>query len=257
MSGYGYGITNFLINIAGGGAVPLVNTKSLAFDGTDDYIDCGNGSELQITSDISVSCWFKTSTSGTGMLISKRNNAVNLYGYQLYISGVGGAYYLKFLVTLNGIVTYTATGSTTVDDGQWHHVLGTIDQNNQISIILDGSTEASNSIGPELFIESNSPLQLGYQMVGGSSYYFNGLMDEVSIFDALVSSSDLRKDGKPANLASVSNLVAWYRMGDNSTFKTPQILMPENTNKDKVSNYSMAFDGVDDSIETTNITELN
>jgi len=107
---------------------PLVNTKSLSFDGADDYIDCGNGSELQITSDISVSCWFKTSTSGTAMLISKRNNAVNLYGYQLYISGVANAYYLRFLVTLNGIVTYTATGSITVDDGQWHHVLGTINR---------------------------------------------------------------------------------------------------------------------------------
>jgi hypothetical protein len=38
-------------------------------------------------------------------------------------------------------------------------------------------------------------------------------------------------------------------MGENSTFKTPQILMPENTNKDKVSNYSMDFDGVDTVIE--------
>jgi len=40
MLGRGYGITNFLINIAGtgGGVAPLVNTKSLAFDGVDDYM---------------------------------------------------------------------------------------------------------------------------------------------------------------------------------------------------------------------------
>jgi hypothetical protein len=35
-------------------------------------------------------------------------------------------------------------------------------------------------------------------------------------------------------------------MGDNGVFKDPQWLLPENSNKDKVSNYSMSFDGSDE-----------
>jgi hypothetical protein len=46
-------------------------------------------------------------------------------------------------------------------------------------------------------------------------------------------------------------------MGENSTFSSPQILMPENTNKDKVSNYSMAFDGVDDYVDCGNDSSLH
>jgi len=55
MLGRGYGITNFLINIAGtgGGVAPLVNTKSLAFDGVDDYMI----TEHAESGDITLSAW--------------------------------------------------------------------------------------------------------------------------------------------------------------------------------------------------------
>jgi len=39
----------------GGGGFP--NTYSLEFDGVDDVVNGGNSSELQITSDISISAW--------------------------------------------------------------------------------------------------------------------------------------------------------------------------------------------------------
>jgi hypothetical protein len=37
-------------------------------------------------------------------------------------------------------------------------------------------------------------------------------------------------------------------MGDNGDYKSPQWLIPNNENKDKVSNYSFEFDGIDDYI---------
>jgi hypothetical protein len=225
---------------------------SMNFDGTDDYIGCGNGSTLQITSNISISCWFKTSfdASGTAMiLLSKRNSALGgtSLGYQLYINSSN---VLVFLITLNGVNTYQAFGTTIINDGQWHHILGTINQNVQISLILDGSTEAIGAIGAQTYIDSGTPFKLGYNQVGAAHYYFDGLMDEVSVFDALVSSGDLRKNGNPADLSNVANLVAWYHMGENSTYKYPQWLLPNNENKDKESNYSLLFDGGDDSITT-------
>ena len=87
---------------------------------------------------------------------------------------------------------------------------------------------------------------------------FNGNIDEVAIW----SGTDLRSDvatiyngGTPGDLSLLSTPPnQFYRMGDNSTYQTPQILMPSDENKNKVSNYSLTFDGVDDSIEFTPIS---
>ena len=45
-------------------------------------------------------------------------------------------------------------------------------------------------------------------------------------------------------------------MGENSNYKSPQWLMPENSNKDKFSNFSYEFDGVDDFFSMGNPTSL-
>jgi len=229
-----------------------ISNYSTAFDGVDQYINCGNASELQIISNISISCWFKTTSSNTMMLISKRNSASPNpgYGYQLYISGN----VLRFLVTLNGINTYTATGTTIINDGEWHHVLGTINQNVQISIILDGSTEASNSIGAESYIESDTPLQLGYNQIGASSYYFEGQIDEFALFDSLVSASSLIDDGSPADISSLPNLISYLKLGEDSIY-TSSWLIP-NVISDSYSKFSFQFDGVDDYIEGTSPTGI-
>lgn len=222
-----------------------ISNYSSSFDGVDQYINCGNASELQITSNISISCWFKTTSSNTMMLISKRDSGSGgtSYGYQLYIAGN----VLRFLVTLNGINTYTATGTTIINDGEWHHVLGTINQNVQISIILDGSTEASNSIGPESFIESDSALQIGYNQIGATSYYFEGQIDEFALFDSLVSASSLIDAGSPADISSLPNLISYLKLGEDSIY-TSSWLIP-NVISDSYSKFSFNFDGVDDSIQ--------
>ena len=50
----------------------ISNDYALEFNGTDEYVSAGNPSELQLTGDISVSSWFKTSDSGTQMHIVGR-----------------------------------------------------------------------------------------------------------------------------------------------------------------------------------------
>tara|TARA_R100001126_G_C4803921_1_gene138338 strand:- start:1 stop:762 length:762 start_codon:yes stop_codon:yes gene_type:complete len=45
-------------------------------------------------------------------------------------------------------------------------------------------------------------------------------------------------------------------MGENSNYKSPQWLMPENSNKDKVSNYSYQFDGVNDFVTVNDDASL-
>jgi hypothetical protein len=210
----------------GGGAGPfeytaIDNNFSMEFDGTN-YLNAGNDDALQLTSDISISCWFKSPSITPGQpLVSKRNNAFNLYGYQAYINSSGE---LQFLVTLSGINTYDARGTTVVTDGQWHHAVFRLKQNDTIDIYLDGQLEATASVGAQSFIESNSDLQIGYQQVGASDYYMVGNIDEVAIWGTMLSEGTIEaiynttndNPGKAADLSETPEgvPVAWYRMGD-------------------------------------------
>jgi hypothetical protein len=201
---------------------PIDNNFSMEFDGTN-YLNAGNDPALQLTSDISISCWFKTSTTGVVQpLVSKRNNAFNLYGYQAYVNSTNE---LQFLVTLAGVNTYQAVGTTnTIVDGQWHHAVFRLKQNDTIDIYLDGQPEATASVGAESFVESNSDLQIGYQQVGASNYYMVGNIDEVALWGTILSEGTIEaiynttndNPGKAADLSETPEgvPVAWYRMGD-------------------------------------------
>jgi hypothetical protein len=80
----------------------------------------------------------------------------------------------------------------------------------------------------------------------------HGSVDELAVFDGHLDSpaevTSIYNGGIPTDLTDKNPLV-WYRMGDNGVYKSPQWLIPSNKNKDKVSNYSMDFDGIDDKIE--------
>ena len=70
MYGYGYGYKNSLV--VGAGAPPpppFVNTKSILFDGVNDYIDLGSSTGLGFTGDFTLSAWIKTSAIGTNQMI--------------------------------------------------------------------------------------------------------------------------------------------------------------------------------------------
>jgi hypothetical protein len=87
--------------------------------------------------------------------------------------------------------------------------------------------------------------RIGY----AAASYFNGNIDEVALWNTTLTPSEISTIATAPSDLSTYNPVAWYRMGDNSTYQTPQILMPSNENKNKVSNWSLQFDGVDDYVD--------
>ena len=133
---------------------------------------------------------------------------------------------------VNVTLTYNGGGKTT---------------SSNYTIYVNGSSVANTTTGA--FAPAANVSKIG---VGNASAYFDGNIDEVSIWNIeLISSqvSNYYNSGTPTNLAGESGLVAWYRMGDNGIYKSPQWLLLENINKDKVSNYSMSFDGANDYID--------
>ena len=108
----------------------FVGTGSTSFDGSNDYIGCGSDSTLNITGNITLSAWIKTSEDDH-TIIGKWDNTDG-DGYKLYILS-GGT--VRFN-TNNGYRPST----TSVNDGVWHHIAGTWDGTNGY-IYIDGIRE--------------------------------------------------------------------------------------------------------------------
>lgn len=250
---------NFEIEIED--APSFINTYSMDFDGVDDYVSAGDilnnnsvGSEA-----FSMSCWFKTSASGGSYyLIGKAKNSSQVDGYHFFINSSGQ---IRFFL---GRYTGTASTSpwiyvrttTTWNDGNWHNVVLTYNGNQNtsgLSIYVDGNSQSLTSIynNTPSINSTDSEFIIGARGKSGDiGGLFSGEIDEASYFNSELTSEDVTaiyNGGTPTDLTSLSPLV-WYRMGDNGSYKSPQWLLPSNENKDKLSNYSFDFDGIDDDI---------
>tara|TARA_R100000329_G_scaffold17001_1_gene17271 strand:+ start:1966 stop:2685 length:720 start_codon:yes stop_codon:yes gene_type:complete len=193
------------------------NTKSLEFDGVDDFVDFGNPTSLQITGDLTISAWLKTSMSNTGFVISK--DALHSgRNYALVVVDVSGTLRARFfIVKSNSLVNVT---STTIDvgDNNWHHIVGINDGSN-LKIYVDGNLEATNAGAGGTIDNDSVDFEIGRR--GDNNQFYNGHIDEVAVWNSDQSSNvaTIYNSGSPADLTSLSP-VSWWRNGDGDTFPT-------------------------------------
>ena len=240
------------------------NTYSLDFDGVDDYVEIGTQS-LGITEAISISAWVKIPISGVwaapyvqGICVENGTSGIN---WTLTFRPPPFFNYFAFTVYhTNGTSTTLTSSGVTPNDGQWHHLLATSDGTtnaNGVKLYVDGvlnvqATAASTGT-------RNTPTVIPtIGSTSNNSWFFEGNIDEVSIFDSAISIGDVWDgSGTPNDLSLLATPPTnWYRMGDNGAYKSPQWLIPSNENKDKVSNYSFEFDGVDDDFTSGDLSAL-
>ena len=169
---------------------------SLSLNGTSSYMSVPNSATINISGPITIEAWIKL-------------NAVN-GNYQDIVcreawgqAGSGGGY--EFAITSTGKVRLdlyqshnqytTAIGSTTVTTNAWHHVAGVFD-GNQMRVYLDGVLDGSlsTSNGPA---SGTSALNIGRSTY--TSYFFDGLIDEVRLSAAALYSSNFTPGLGPAS----------------------------------------------------------
>ncbi|HUU20164.1 MAG TPA: LamG domain-containing protein [Sedimentisphaerales bacterium] len=167
---------------------------ALGFDGIDDYIVIGaNG---RPTDTFSFGGWFKTSStheidpesiSGVGGVNNQR------YAFDPQHGGEsnGGA---GLSVGTNGILVYEhgsnympATAVYQADIGDdWNHIM-VVYNNKQPTIYLNGSAVRTGFSSPREIV--SAPIQFGGMVYG----YFEGLMDEVRIYNRVLSAAEIKK----------------------------------------------------------------
>jgi hypothetical protein len=162
------------------------------FDGTDDYIDSGNDTSLQITSSFAISLWvYIDSYSGGDTVLVGKTDSGSQHNYYLDIEDDGQL----FLGFYNGS-SWQSSGlnsGTTVGTNSWNHVAGIFDDStNTITTYINGvqnTQSVSITSSPYSTASSDDGLRLGNQI--GSSIYFNGSIDEIRIWNKSLSADEI------------------------------------------------------------------
>ncbi len=209
----------------------FINTKSLAFDGVDEYVDCGDSTDFTFgngttDSPFSVSAWvYFDSVSGTIGVISKYGSSSAVQEWMMYFSSSN----IRFLIkdASSGKSCY-ASGGTTLLTGQWYNFIGTYNgvgggtAGNGIKIYLNGVEETLTVTNRAAYVSMENTAQ-PFEIGRYSTSYIQGNIDEVAIFNNELTSdnvNDIYNSGTPTDLSSYSNLLGWWRCGDGDTYPT-------------------------------------
>ena len=208
---------SFVAPTASGGLADIDNAFSMAFDGTDDHVNLGSPSELNLTGEMSIFAWIKTnSLSGTDGVVVDLSSGGTQAQWGLEINRTAA----KVSVLGNGSGA-VLTGSTSLTTGNWFHIgftrSGTA-SNWTYTIYVNGVSDGTVTTATNPDAQQGAAIgRLGLYNGG----YFNGEIDEVAIFNYAVGSADISKiynatsSGKTADLSDMTTPpVAWYRMGD-------------------------------------------
>ena len=199
------------------GGEEAFNTYSVAFDGTDDHVDCGNDSSLQPTDEFSVSAWFKSAVVG-----NSTNNFIwsKLYFRLLILPTSGRIGFIVHRSAGQSTARYTPDDGTSYSDGNWHHVVATFKKNDPAAasykIYVDGELKVdAGGYNSNVFASSDS-FKIGAKNVSGTTG-MNGNIDEVAFWKTKLTLTDVQNiynDGVPNDISSY-NPISWWRMGDN------------------------------------------
>jgi len=177
-------------NISGATWVDGISGSALSFDGTDDYVDCGNNSNLDITTnDFTVALWAKSFgfTSG-GTILSKQSwFEFNGPGYFIAYPNNPPSIYVGVYDTKRH--TIRTPLESTFD---WTHIT-MVKDGSQIKVYINGM---ATGIGESTTDVTGSLSNTKNLLIGKNEYnngFFNGLIDEIAIYNRSLTSEEIQQ----------------------------------------------------------------
>lgn len=164
---------------------------ALEFDAQANYIDCGNDASLKPASAITIALWFKTPDSGTHRQLVSDLTLAGFHGYDLMIRDTG-IVYMQFGT---GSGWCPSESIAAYDDDKWYLFVGTW-SGGDLDMYIDGAevsyaqhcntAKYSPAIGEPTYIGIYGP------QIGGPGNFFNGIIDEVTIFNVALTENDIQ-----------------------------------------------------------------
>jgi hypothetical protein len=212
------GVGNTTADASGNGNEGIVNGypdwvqgkfgMTLSFDGIDDYVYVGNDPSLDHgTGDFTISAWVKTTYAELDedpTIFGKGGDSEGGIRYCLLIHET---YNSIRLVLDNDKAKYWPEGLIGVTDDQWHHIVGMRD-GTFLRIFVDGVQDPGAVEQTDSTAHTEFTIPADYDLTGTSLYgayigvihshakghlqkYFNGLIDDVAIWNRALSTDEV------------------------------------------------------------------
>lgn len=235
--------------------------QAFSFDGVADYLEITRSALLE-PSTITVEFWVKQ--NGEPALYTPyvaKTRADGPYGGFLFNEYFGNR--MTFQANISGNWTYLF-GNTSLTPGIWHHIAGTYDGTNlrlYVNGALDGAVYAPGSLS---YADTATNIRIA-NSGDTPTLFFNGLVDEVSIYDRALSDTEITaiygtgSAGKCKDcFTPPSGLVSWWP-GDGD----PTDMAGPNSGTFTAGTYAsgeigqaFSFDGVNDSVSVPDSASL-
>ncbi len=162
---------------------------ALEFDGSGDWLDCGEGASLQISGAVTVSAWIKVGAQGVDHKIGGNQDGAN-GGYKMTVYNNR----VEFEIRTSGnsaILNRNVSGGTELDVDVWYHVAGVYSQRDgyirtYINGVLDREISTTDALGA-----SPGSFKIGCEPFTTGSYNFNGVMDDIRIYSHALTEGEI------------------------------------------------------------------
>lgn len=190
------------------GSPPFVNNYSLALDGIDDYATLGS-TFTSITGSKSITGWFRFDDTTQNAVFG---NTASQYGWLFWTNNT--------IFFRTSAATNSFTLSTTLATNTWYHIAFTGD-GTTLKCYINGTQEGGD--------KTDGNWSIGDFFRGGTSYYFDGDVDEIGLWTGTeLSASDVLaiantgagSGSKAVDLDAYTGLTHWWRFGDGDTGTT-------------------------------------
>lgn len=170
-------------------STPKLGDGARSFNGSSDFINCGNNATLEFTNAITIEAWIKTSTTTAveTAVVQKMQYSSPYAGKELGIKGDDVYFNAGGLYSSNALY-----GTTDVTDGQWHYIAGVYDGTTSfvyVDGVLDTSAAKTNSLGAPA-----ENLEIGRSY--NETRWFNGLIDEVRLSNTARTPEEIKQNAQ-------------------------------------------------------------
>jgi hypothetical protein len=186
----------------------VAGNYALDFDGVDDNISLGTNGR-SIVGAVTIAAWVKTGPTSNVQTIASKYDGTT--GPALFMNASGQ-------VTMDGRdgAGYKSSGvsTTTIDDNQWHYVVGSINiTTGQWKVYVDGDLESTTTNA------AGSTLANSYDFTIGSVLgvnIFNGQIDQVTVWNTEVPQATIIANMGSCLTGSESGIVGHFKMDEGS-----------------------------------------
>jgi lysophospholipase L1-like esterase len=163
---------------------------ALYFDGSAevDVPDNGDGFDWTSTDSFTIELWMNTNASLPNNVMVGRDD----WPVHWWVGAYGNA--ANFILQSRIDPYVYVTGTTPINDGDWHHVVAVRDESgNKIRIYVDGLEEKSADASYTGDFSSTVNLTIGYLNREESHYRYTGLLDEIAIYNGAFTLAEIQQ----------------------------------------------------------------